>query len=405
MMKIGIVSPFMPHDVADLLDTASQKQLADIRGVLATPVTPLARHWHEHGHQLSVFCLDPSVAVPQVLRGERLSIHVIPKRRARHCLLDFYRTECRLLREAIRRENPEVLSAQWTYEHAWAALQSGIPTAVTCHDTPLRYAWITKNWFMIYHLVMAWRVIRNANRLICVSPYVATHIKKYFLPRCPVDVVPNGLPLEVFQNGEKRLRLPASARPEHPFTFCNVGGWSGLKNIPTLLKAFAKVREQEPAAKLALFGRDLGPGQAAEQWARRRNLHDGVAFNGSTSRERIFDFLKTEADMMVHPSLIEAHPMVLIEAMACGVPVIGGRNSGGVAWTLEEGRCGFLCNIRNEAVLAETMIKAMRAPDGNRALVERAWDSVKRRFNLELTVTANEDILKKLSTQSRKITC
>jgi hypothetical protein len=51
------------------------------------------------------------------------------------------------------------------------------------------------------------------------------------------------------------------------------------------------------------------------------------------------------------------------------------------------------------------MIKAMRAPDGNRALVERAWDSVKRRFNLELTVTANEDILKKLSTQSRKITC
>lgn len=401
-MKIGIVSPFMPHDVVDLLDAASQKQLADIRGVLATPVTPLARHWHQHGHQLSVFCLDPSVAGPLVLRGERLSIHVIPKRRARYYFLDFYRTECRLLREAIRQENPEVLSAQWTYEHAWAALQSGIPTVVTCHDAPLRCAWIAKDWFMSYHLVMAWRVIRKAHRLICVSPYTATHIKKYFLPRCPVDVVPNGLPPEVFQRGEKRLRQPASARPERPFTFCSVGGWGGLKNIPTLLKAFVKVREQEPAARLVLFGSELGPGQAVEQWARRQHLHDGVGFRGGTSREDIFDFLESETDLMVHPSLIEAHSMVLIEAMACGVPVIAGQDSGAVPWTLEEGRCGFLCDIRHETVLAETMIKAMRQPDGNRALAERAWNSVRRRFRLETTAAANEDILKQLCAENRK---
>jgi len=400
-MKIGIVSPFMPHDVVDLLDAASQEQLSCIRGVMATPVTPLAREWHQRGHQLSVFCLDPSVTGPHLLQGERLSIHVIPKRRARYCLLDFYRIECRLLREAIRRENPEVLSAQWTYEHAWAALQCGIPTAITCHDTPLRYAWIGKNLFSSYHLVLAWRVIRKAHRLICVSPYTATHIKKYFLPRCPVDVVPNGLPPEVFERGEKRLRQPVSAQRERPFTFCSVGGWGGLKNIPTLLKAFGKVREQEPAAKLALFGRDLGPGQAAEQWARRRNLHNGVAFNGNTSRERVFDFLETEADMMVHPSLIEAHPMVLIEAMACGVPVIGGYNSGGVSWTLEEGRCGFLSNIRSERALARTMIEAMNQPDENRALVERAWNSVKQRFPMKMTTDANEDILKQLCAKNR----
>jgi glycosyltransferase involved in cell wall biosynthesis len=402
MMKIGIVSPFMPHDVADLLDAASQKQLANIRGVLATPVTPLARRWHENGHQLSVFCLDPSVAGSHVLRGERLSIHVVPKRRARYCLLDFYRAECRLLREAIRRENPEVLNAQWTYEHAWAALQTCIPTAVTCHDTPLRYAWISKSWFMSYHLVMAWRVIRKAQRLVCVSPYTARHIKKYFLPRVPVDVIPNGLPLEVFERGKRRMQQPAPARPERPFTFCSVGGWGPLKNIATLLKAFARVRRTIPTARLVLFGRELGPGQAAEQWARRQRLQDHVAFRGSVSRENIFDFLESEADLMVHPSLIETHGMVIIEAMACGVPVIGGNNSGAVPWTLEEGRCGFLCDIRNEGVLADTMIRAMRQPDGNRALVERAWDSAKQRFNLELAVNANEDLLKQLSAQNRK---
>jgi glycosyltransferase involved in cell wall biosynthesis len=400
-MKIGVVTPFRPHDLADLLDSSSRDQLQGLGGMSATPVAPLVREWHRHGHHLAVFCLERSATRAHVLRGERLSIHVIPKRRARYCLLDFYRTECRLLREAIRRENPEVLSAQWSYEHAWAALQSGIPTAVTCHDSPWRCAWIAKDWFTSYHLVMAWRVIRKAQRLVCVSPYTAGHITKYFLPRVSVEVIPNGLPLEVFQRGKKRMQQPAPARP---FTFCSVGGWGPLKNIATLLKAFARVRRATPDARLVLFGRELGPGQAAERWACRQHLQDNVDFRGGTSRENIFDFLESETDLMVHPSLTEAHGMVLIEAMACGVPTIGGRDSGAVPWTLEEGRCGFLCDIRNEGVLADTMMRAMRQPDGNRALVERAWDSAKRRFNLELAVTANEDILKQLSAQNRKTT-
>jgi glycosyltransferase involved in cell wall biosynthesis len=403
-MKIGVVTPFRPHDLADLLDSSSRDQLQGLGGLSATPVAPLVREWHRHGHHLAVFCLERSAVRAHVLRGERLSIHVIPKRRARYCLLDFYRTECRLLREAIRRENPEVLSAQWTYEHAWAALQTGIPTVVTCHDTPLRYAWISKNWFMSYHLVMAWRVIHKAQRLVCVSPYTARHIKKYFLPRVPVDVIPNGLSLEVFRRGEKRMQQRAPARPGHPFTFCSVGGWGRLKNIATLLKAFARVRRTIPTARLVLFGRELGPGQAAEQWARRHRRQDNVVFRGGTSRDNIFDFLEFESDLMVHPSLIETHGMVLIEAMACGVPTIGGKDSGAVPWTLEEGRCGFLCDIRNEVVLADTMIRAMRQPDGNRALVERAWDSAKLRFNLELAVTANEDIMRQLSAQNPKTT-
>src|ERR1039457_1034981 len=401
-MKIGIVSPFMPHDVADLLDGPSQEQLTDIRGVPAPSVKALVRGWIQRGHQLSVFCLDPSVTQVQVLRGDHLSIHVIPKRRTRQCVSDFYRVECCLIRELVRQENPDVLNAQWSYDHAWAALQCGIPTAVTCHDAPLRIAWIVKHWFTWYHLVMAWRVIRKADRLGCVSPYTAGHIQKYFHPQCPVAVVPNGLHPEVFQRGERRLRQ--AARPEHPFTICTVGSWGGLKNISTLMKAFVQVRNRQPTARLALFGNNLGPDQAAEQWACRHNLHDGVVFKGSTPHEKILDFLETEADLMVHPSLIEANPMVLMEAMACGVPVIAGRDSGGVAWTLDEGRCGFLCDIRDEHAVAKTMIEVLSQPDGNRALIERAWDSTKQRFNQELAVTGNENILKQLATQGRRTT-
>ena len=395
-MKIGLVSPFMPHDLADLLDANSQKLLREIRGVLATPVTPIARIWHQRGHNISVFCLDPSVAKEYILRGERLVIHVLPKRRARHYLFDFYRAECRLLREAIREEKPDVLSAQWTYEHALAALQSGIPTAVTCHDTPLRYAWLGKDWFITYHVFMAWRVIRSAKYLVCVSPYTAAHIKKYFFPRAPVDIVPNGIPEKFFERGERRLAR-APYRSGQPYTICSAGGWGRLKNIPTLLKAFNLISKANPEARLVLFGRDLGPGQAAERWAVCNRLHEGVSFGGGVSREAFLDFLETKADLLVHPSLVETFGMTLGEAMACGVPVIGGEKSGAVAWTLEEGNCGYLCDVRNEEALADTMMSAMRDPEQSRTMVNRAWKSTKNRFNMERVAVANEEILKQLA--------
>ncbi len=175
-MKIGVASPFQPHQLADHLDATSKARLAAIRGVPAPQVTALVRGWLQHGHQVSVFCLDPSVATIHELRGEQLSIHVLPKRRARYYMPDFYRVERRLIREAIRRERPDVINAQWCYEHALGAVECGIPTAVTCQDTPLRYAWISKHWFPTYHLLVAWRVVRHANRLVCVSPYTrGTH--------------------------------------------------------------------------------------------------------------------------------------------------------------------------------------------------------------------------------------
>jgi len=293
-----------------------------------------------------------------------------------------------------------VLSAQWTYDHALAALDSGLPTAVTCHDTPWRYAWIGKDWFAAYHIAVAWQVIRRAHRLVCVSPYTARHIENYFRPGGPVKVVPNGVPPEVFLRGERRGQRPPE--PARALTLCSVGGWGTLKNLSTLLRAFAQVRVRLPAARLVLLGRDLGPAQAAESWARRHQLHFGVVFKGGVPHSAVLEFLEMEAGLMVHPSLIETHGMALVEAMACGVPVIGGSRSGAVPWTLEDGRSGYLGDVRDPRALAETIFRAVSAPDGNQALVAHAWESARQRFNQEQAVIGNEAILKELCVPGAK---
>jgi glycosyltransferase involved in cell wall biosynthesis len=394
-MKVGIVSPFKPHDLADLLYESSRGLLPEIGGVTATPVTPMAREWHHKGHDLSIFTLDPSVTRPYLLKGDRLSIHVLPKRRSRQCLLDCYSKERRLIRIAVASESPKVLSAQWTYDHALAALDCGLPTSVTCHDTPLRYAWISKHWYMTYHLLIAWRVIKNADHIVCVSPYTALHIKKYFKPGCPVDVIPNGLLPEVFQRGERRLK--SGRKTGSPYTICSVGGWGGLKNIMTLLRACSLLQQKGEKLRLVLFGWKMGEGEEAQQWASSRGLAGMVEFRGSKPRKEIFDFLEQEADLMVHPSLIETHGMVLIEAMACGVPVVGGEKSGAVPWTLDEGGSGYLCDMKNAQTLAETILKAMHQPDNNETIAERAWNSVHQRFRLEAAAAANERVLRELA--------
>jgi glycosyltransferase involved in cell wall biosynthesis len=355
----------------------------------------MTREWHRTGHDLAIFCLDPSVSRPYLLKGDRLSIHVLPKRRGRHYLLDCYREERRLIRAAVTCESPEVLSAQWTYDHALAALDCGLPTVVTCHDTPLRYAWISKHWHITYHLFVAWKVIRKADRLICVSPYTARHIQKYFRPSCAVDVIPNGLYPELFERGRRRLE---EVIPLHePYTLCSVGGWGELKNVSTLIKAFSILRQKDEMMRLVLFGSEMGPGEAAEQWARSRNLQTGVEFRGSVPREHILDFLETEANLMVHPSLIETHGMVLIEAMACGVPVVGGRNSGAVPWTLGEGRYGFLCDVRRADDLAAAILGAWEQPARERlSLVLKAWNFARERFQIGDAARANLEVLNSL---------
>lgn len=395
-MKIGICSPFMPHDVGDLLYDTSKARLSQVKGVTATPVVPLVRLWHEQGHEVAVFCLDQSVSSPVQLTGERISVDVLPKRRFRHSLMDCYRVERQMLNDAIARAAPDVLSAQWSYEHALGALDSGRPTVVTCHDTPLRYAWTSKSFFMTYHVFIAAAVIRRAQGIVCVSPYTATHIRRIFRPKSEPVVIPNGIARELLARGKRRLS--SQRNPDGIHTICSIGGWGRIKNVKTLLKAFslAKCSGIGPA-RLVLFGKGLGSGGEAQIWAHANHLDAEVDFRGAVPYDTILDFLESEASLMVHPSLVETHGMVLVEAMACGVPVIGGDRSGAVPWTLGNGKYGRLCKVRSAKELAHTIVSAIQQREQTLQIAKDAWDSVGERFMIEDTASNNLKVLMETS--------
>jgi glycosyltransferase involved in cell wall biosynthesis len=81
-----------------------------------------------------------------------------------------------------------------------------------------------------------------------------------------------------------------------------------------------------------------------------------IEFRGVQPRSDFLDQLAAEIDIWVHPSRIEAHSLTICEAIQAGCPVIAGRASGGVPWTLEYGRAGVLVDVENPSEIAEAMV-------------------------------------------------
>ena len=129
--------------------------------------------------------------------------------------------------------------------------------------------------------------------------------------------------------------------PADSVVFCYLGRLGPEKNLPLLIEAFIRVAQSDPRARLLLLGDGPSRGEAQERlWA--RGLTDRVHFAGRTPYEIVPDMLAA-ADVFVTASVSEVHPLVVMEAMAAGLPVIG-IHSPGVGDIVQHEKTGFLTN-------------------------------------------------------------
>lgn len=366
---LGMLGPATPRELREFLEPGTAPESLP-PGSSGTPVVLLTRELLRRGQRVVLFMLDATLEREAVFRGPLLTICAGP-RRTDHPGRDFFAPERRWLLQAIRREQPDVLHAQWTYEYTLAAQASGLPTVVTAHDAPWSVLRHNPIPFRMARTLMGYRAISRAPRVIAVAPYVANHLRRYMLYRGPRLVIPNGMPAELFERA-KVGREPAGKS----ITFAaSLVGWSGRKNGEALIEAFAQLAQRHPESRLLLFGAGHGAGEAGEQWARERGWSAGIEFAGQIAHSELLNRLCADVDVLVHPALEEAQPMALIEAMALGIPVIAGRNSGGVPWTLDEGRAGLLVDVKRPVEIAEAMLDLAENPQ------DRAdWGAKGRRF-------------------------
>lgn len=148
-----------------------------------------------------------------------------------------------------------------------------------------------------------------------------------------------------------------------------VGRLVAAKGLPVLLAALALARRERPSLSLAVVGD--GPDRPAlEAEAQALGLGGSVSFLGYRNQEQVADLL-SESSALVLPSFAEGVPVVLMEAMAAGLPVVATRIAG-IPELVEDGVSGLLVPPGDEEALARAILGVMASPAGRMGEAGRA---------------------------------
>jgi len=168
-----------------------------------------------------------------------------------------------------------------------------------------------------------------------------------------------------------------------------VGRLDPQKDFPTLIRAFARVRAQRPARLIVLGaeGHERHSKYVAELKAlpARLGIADDVDLPGF--RHNPFAFM-SRAAVFVLSSIYEGLGNVLIEALACGTPVVSTDCPSGPAEILEGGRFGALVPVGDDAAMAAAIAATLDRPPAAATLRERA-----RMFSVERAVDRYLDLM------------
>jgi len=279
----------------------------------------------------------------------------------------------------LNEEQPAALLAAKTPTNLlalWASRLSGASTRIVLSErTQLsRSIALSRKWRWRYIAPMVARLYPRAAAIVAVSNGVADDLAMTAkLARERIETVYNPV---VTPSLTSHAREPAP----HPWledggspVIVAAGRLSPQKNFPMLLQAFAELRKQRPA-RLLLLGE--GPERARlESLASRLGIAEDVALPGFVGNPYA---AFARAALFVMSSDYEGLGNVLIEALACGCPVVSTDCPSGPSEILENGRFGELVPVNDSASLSAAMLRTLEAPLPKETLRQRGAE-----FSLE----------------------
>jgi len=197
-------------------------------------------------------------------------------------------------------------------------------------------------------------VARLADRLMLVSPRLARHPSLAAASReGRTAVVANGVAVE-------RVRRLAAEPCDHRWAgrgdplVVTVGRLARQKNLPTLIRAVALANRQRPV-NLLVIGRG-SEATRAELAALAASLGVGERVDFAGEKPNPYPYMRT-ASAFVLPSLWEGRSNVLLEAMACDVPIVAARSAGDAEELLDYGRFGALVEPDDPQAMADAILR------------------------------------------------
>jgi glycosyltransferase involved in cell wall biosynthesis len=288
----------------------------------------------------------------------------------------------------IRRERPDVLLTAMEIPSLVAVLSARLAggrlkvVAGIRHVFSMRLA-LARTW---QDRALRWAApwaYRRAAAVIAVSDYVADDLAATAgVDRARIFRIYNPVPPDILERASVPLHDPLFL-PGAPPVVIGIGRLVQEKDFATLVRAFAIVRRSANARLLILGEGSLRAELTA--LAAELGIADGFDLPGHVDNP--YPYVRGSA-VFVSSSISEAFGMAILEALACGTPVVGTDCPGGPAEILDHGRHGALVPVGRPDLMAEAILQALAAPRRSSALQARA-----AQFDIEATTTAYLSVL------------
>jgi glycosyltransferase involved in cell wall biosynthesis len=171
------------------------------------------------------------------------------------------------------------------------------------------------------------------------------------------------------------------------------------KGIDVLVRAFQRLHDSDPALKLLIAGDGPLRGELTEL-ASSSGIQSHIEFLGWKGREEVVRVLQG-CEVFVLPSRFETFGIAILEAWACGKPVVA-TTAGGIPEIVENGKNGILVEPDNPAALAQALASVLQDSALRSAIAANGYTTLHRRFLRKHTGSAYETAFANLLASSGK---
>ncbi|MEO6469019.1 MAG: glycosyltransferase family 1 protein [Acidimicrobiia bacterium] len=210
----------------------------------------------------------------------------------------------------------------WHGPHYTLPLRLDIPSVVTVHDLTFfeHPEWHEPNKVRFFRRMIRASTARAA-AIVAVSPHTSRRLEAILAPDAPIVIAEHGVDHERFvTHGDGDLELLASTGIAPPFV-AFAATIEPRKDVPNLIRAFARLAGDRPDLKLVVAGRDGWGTEAVRDAAAQSGVTTRILRVGWMADDVLPAFFR-RAEVVAYPSLEEGFGLPALEALACGAALV-----------------------------------------------------------------------------------
>lgn len=224
------------------------------------------------------------------------------------------------------------------------------------------------------------KTFNSADRITSVSPGLKNHLQRFTAK--DIDVIPNYFDRTLFH-------CNPDIKKNEKFTWVSIGEPAHTKGLDILLHAFGKLKAEIPSFQMELMLiDDIKEKPKLMKIVEQYNLAGDVKWTGLVTQHQLGYILRS-SHALISASRVESFGKAIMEALACGIPVIATKTDGGT-YILENDELGILSAPNDVDALKDAMHLLLKQYDNYKS--DSISASAEKRFNEEIVI----DMWKKL---------